>query len=700
VPIKQINFAQNKSKNEARIFPGRVVTYEQHAKINLGLVLAEKSGKWRVLNPQGAELMLPASRLAILPDVAPDSLSNTTQKTDYLQTVTEAARAELEEIRLEEVWTLIQEKAKETSVKEITDILCNEDTNATQFAVRLALSEDEVYFKRKKVGFEPRTPEVVEELKIKVKIEEEKRERRDRLYNECLARLSDETAPLPGDIELLEKASLFGNSANESKEIRELIDRIVEKVDLGAGRRLEDKAFRLLAGMGHYSIDENLLPRKLGRPIEFSTEELEDTARLIEHASAQQDDNREDFREIFTVTIDGAETRDFDDALSAERTSKGYRVGIHISDVASVLTEDSIVASAGMRRGTSIYCPDEQFPMLPTELSEGALSLRENEERLALSLLVELDEGYSIVERRICASRIKVDKRLTYDEADTILYGELEVSEQLSESLSFLWDVAGNSEVRRVHNGALQLNRREQTPVVSDGGKVSLVDANEDKPSRKLVSELMIMANETGALYGRDQELPLVYRSQEPPERDPDEAAAHVPDGPGREYHKRSVLKRSVVTYQAAPHAGLGLEAYAQLTSPIRRATDLINQRQLLEHLASGNPRYTPKQLMDLLGDIEGGLEEAGKVQRGRNRYWLLKYLAQEKIKELDAVVVKVDGPKPLAELDRLHMIYPFHQKQKRQKSEPNFSHEVGNEIRLRVDSLDPRTDTLVLREV
>lgn len=700
VPIKQIHFAAKNTQSESRITPGLVVAYEHHAKINLGLTIAEKGGKWRVLNPQGAELLLPVARLSLLPDSAPDSLQSTASRTEYLEKLYSEALELSRTLELEDAWTLLRDETNSASVSDITSAIRDRDSNLNQFAVRVALSEDSVFFKRKKQGYEPREPEVVEELKIKAKVEREKQEKRERLFQECMTRLHDKSAPLPNDIELLAQASVFGNSAAESKELRDIIERIVEKADLGAGRRLEEKAFQLLVRMGFYSVDENLLPRKLGRPISFSKEEEEEAEKLADFYTNPHDEDRLDLRSVLTLTIDGDDTKDFDDALSVEQTESGYRLGVHISDVASVLPEDSLVAAAGIRRGTSIYCPDEQFPMLPEKLSEGALSLREGQDRLALSFLIEVDSAHVITNRELRATIINVDHRLTYDTADAILYGETNVDASLHDTLSYLWDIAGHSEVRRVHNGALQLNRREQTPVVNESGLVTLIDANEDKPSRKLVSELMILANETAALFGQEHQIPLVYRSQEAPEQDPEEATAHIPEGPGREYHKRSVLKRSIVSYQAAPHAGLGLSAYTQVTSPIRRAGDLVNQRQLLHFLSTSEARYEPKQLMEILGDIEGGLEEAGKIQRGRTRYWLLKYLAQEKIREINAVVVKIDGPKPLAELEKLCMIYPFHPKQKKQKSEQRSKYELGDAIKLRVDSLNPRSDTLVLREV
>ena len=210
---------------------------------------------------------------------------------------------------------------------------------------------------------------------------------------------------------------------------------------------------------------------------------------------------------------------------------------------------------------------------------------------------------------------------------------------------------------------------------------------------------MMILANETAALYGRDNGLPLVYRSQEPPDCNPEEQGLDIVEGPARDFYQRSFLKRSFTGTNPGPHYGLGLPAYIQATSPIRRSADLINQQQIAEHLAAGKPLYTREEMLGLMETLEPGLDEAMLVQRERKRYFLLKYLVQEEIRRSKALIIKTDGPKPLAELDRVFLLNPFHAASDMKNLEAARKRR-GEEIWVAIDSIDPRSDTLVLREV
>ena len=163
------------------------------------------------------------------------------------------------------------------------------------------------------------------------------------------------------------------------------------------------------------------------------------------------------------------------------------------------------------------------------------------------------------------------------------------------------------------------------------------------------------------ALFAAANRIPLIFRAQEPPDSDISQQGQDIPEGPAREYFLRSLLKRSAIAVEPARHSGVGVAAYTQSTSPIRRAVDLITQRQVGDFLDTGRPCYSADEVSELIARVECGAEEVMQIQRERNRYWLLKYLLQEQIREIDGVIVRVDGPKPLAELDLLYALYPFH---------------------------------------
>ena len=247
--------------------------------------------------------------------------------------------------------------------------------------------------------------------------------------------------------------------------------------------------------------------------------------------------------------------------------------------------------------------------------------------------------------------------------------------------------------MNRVNAGALQLNRRELYPAIEEDGSISLDTNQDDTPARKLVSEMMILANETAAHFALGKHLPLVCRGQEAPDVDIDEESAHLPDGPAREYYRRSFLKRSVLSYSPVPHYGLGVKGYAQVTSPIRRAVDLVNQRQITHWLQHDEVLYSQQELETQTTLYENGLQEAHYIQRNRNRYLLIKYLVQEKIRELEATIIKLDNPRPLVEVDIIRSFFPFHRAQ-------GVQHKIGDVIRLKIESIDPRNEVLLLKEI
>jgi exoribonuclease-2 len=314
-----------------------------------------------------------------------------------------------------------------------------------------------------------------------------------------------------------------------------------------------------------------------------------------------------------------------------------------------------------------------------------------------MSFFVDFDQNFQIKSREIAPTLIEIAHQLTYEEADRLLFAE-EGDSKLQFTLAKLWDATCVIEALRLQGGASQFSRREMNAKLLPDGTVGLEEASEDTPSHKLVGEMAILANETAATFCAAQDIPMIFRSQEAPDVNPEEQGLEIPEGPARDFYQRSFLKRSLTTPRPAPHYGLGLRTYLQVTSPIRRASDLINQRQIGQYFRSGQPLYSVPEIEEALVSLEGGLDEAFQIQRERNRYFLLKYLVQQGVKELDATIMKTDGPKPLLELDQVFLISPFHVQGSK---EPDVMRKRrGERIRVVIDQIDPRSDTLVLREV
>ena len=685
-------------ESDTRILIGSVVEYEQHAMPLLAIVTAEKKGKWVVQNEAGGQLELTADRLYLLPG-RPIEAADAAERTRSLNGLLARAREAQMKIDLAELWELLIEEGRELGVKELTELALSENSAEHHVAMRRALLTDPVFFKRKKTTFEPRPAEVVNELKVKVRVEAEKEAAREGLIGAVVKRIKDGVTPLPAQIAILERYAALGKSAEDYKEAQALLDEILKRANLNLSDRSMERVFELLVRASHFTVDQNLTLIRLGREAAFPSE-VEEDARQVGARLKALEGVRHDLTSLFTVTIDNEGTRDFDDALSFERLGSGVRVGIFIADVAAAISKDSPLEAEAFSRSTSIYCPDAHIPMLPPSLSEDALSLIEGVERPVMAFFVEFDEEFQVRSREICRATIAVRKRLSYNEADALMCDSSDSgSEELRSLLLGLWDVVGAIEARRLDAGAIQFSRREMTPKIGPDGRVVLEEANEDTPAHKLVSELMILANESAALFARDKGMALVFRSQEPPEVALESQGLDIVEGQAREFFRRSFLKRSATGIEPLPHFGLGLRAYAQLTSPIRRAADLINQRQLASMVETGQPFYSASEVATLIARLENGLDEAMLVQRERNRYFLLKYLVENGIRELDATILKVEGPKPLAEVEVIFTIAPFVPHGDKRDMQ-QLRKRLGSRIRLAIDAIDARRDQFSLREI
>lgn len=726
MPLFPANSARLIRSDANRIEVDCVVEYEQHGKPLVALVTGERKGKWQLINQQAQELELLAERLYLTPARFQMSCASREEKTVYLKDLADKADGLAKTIQLEELWDVLAENDKEFTVQELTELLFRGDELTLGYiATRHALLNDSIFFKRKKFGFEPRPREVVDELLRKQKADAEKQTRRTEFVNTILSRLqapSEVSSPLPKMVSLLEEIAAFATKAEHAKEGGALLEEILARCPLKFRGKLEEKAFSLLVAVKHFTPDEDLNLIRFRR-LQCFSEDVTQEATLLAHTLQKPTfSQRIDLMGLEMITIDSATTKDIDDALSVEQTETGFRLGVHISDVAALVPPECLLDQEARSRATSIYCPDKQIPMFPPILSEGTLSLVQGEERLALSFLISLDQEMNVTHRELKRSVIRVTHRLSYEEADEILYadsaesdiscsdhrgsvitdntGSKENTRKIETTLFTLWQLATQLELKRISAGAIQFGRRDKQPRILPDGKIVLEDSLEDTPSHKLISEMMILANETAAVFGKQHLIPLIFRGQESSGVNMDEVGSHLPEGPALEYFRRGFMKRSMTGVTPSLHAGLALEAYAQVTSPIRRFLDLVNQRQLGSFLDSGKTCYSQEEILQLLAEVEVSLDEAQHIQRERNQYWLWKYLEQEQNKELDAVVVRIDTPRPLAELDILYSLYPFHPQSQKGNGSGKPIKRLGEKVRLHIEEINPRKGILVLREV
>ena len=667
-----------------------LVDYEQHGKPIFGFIRKDLGGKYEVENEDGDFINLPLIRLNQY------SRNIDSKSSNALKTFASSVKNGAAKIKLDSIW----QRVDHNSIATWQNLLQLHSESASlieEASFRVALLLDKIYFKRGDKGFSARSEDEINLAKTVVAENLKLESERLALQLALRRALRGETKiSFPSAISDIETIAAQGKKSELSKKYITMLDALCADEKLCDHRiPIEEKAFLILVKVGHFNVNMNLAPIRLNRPILFSTEERDSAEKLFQSFRQKTFSDRQDISNCKIFTIDSSTTQDFDDAISLVETEIGFDLGVHITDVSESITIESSLESAAKRRGTSIYCPDETYPMLPTSLSEGVLSLKEGSKRPAISFLISLSKDYLIQKRSVQVTTISVSKRLSYDEVDRCLEGKISLNDQ--DLLFKFKEITEALEAARLDRGATSFLRRDLTPEIEKNGKIRLVSNTDDTPARKIVSELMILANETASLFAKENCIPFLYRSQEHPAEDIESSVSHIPEGPAREYGRRSKLKRSEVTTQSLSHFSLGLDAYCQITSPIRRYLDLVLIRQLNAFIKDKFIFYSQEALLSLKDSITPNLDEASIIQRERNRFWLLRYIEQLKTKTLSGTVVKLDGPRPLVELDGLTAIFSFnlHSNDRKQNNL-----KLGDHIELEITKLQPNKDKLHLKEI
>jgi exoribonuclease-2 len=377
------------------------------------------------------------------------------------------------------------------------------------------------------------------------------------------------------------------------------------------------------------------------------------------------------------LTIDGERTRDFDDALSLEEVPEGWRLGIHISDVAALIHPESPLDLEARERGTSIYLPEHRLPMFPEEISEDLLSLLAHQERLALSFLVTLDSQGEIRDWNIFPSRIKVQQRLTYHEVESLLAQD--------QKLAAISHLTRRLKERRLAQGGYELRLPEVWVTFSPQGELQVSVEDQETESRQLVAEAMVLANSLAAKLLTEQGTPAIYRVQpeprEPVRREGDRSLLEL-------WRNRRRLSRVVMDLEPQPHWGLGLPSYTLATSPIRRYLDLVIHRQLLAVASGTAPAYDREALAQMVTAIEPAMRRAALLKARRLRYWLLKYLAARVGQTREALVLE-------SLPHRYRLMFPDLLLELFLQAPPGLKLTPGDTIRVRLHKVSPREDQI-----
>ena len=380
----------------------------------------------------------------------------------------------------------------------------------------------------------------------------------------------------------------------------------------------------------------------------FADDLEQEAEQLIARAETDcpGDGDRLDLTHLATYSLDDAGTREIDDALSLERREDGCWIWIHIADPARLIEPGSPLDREARRRATSLYLADGVMPMLPLSLAAGPLSLRAGVRSAALSVAVQLDGTGEVTAHRIVRSWIRPRYGLTYADGDELI----ELAPPGDESLADLADLMNRRQRWRRSRGAVLFDRPEGRFRQREGALE--VQVIEPSPARLLVSEAMLLMGAVVAGFGQEHDLALPFRSQPPASLPSAEELELIPDGPARDAAIKRCLSRGVQGTRPMPHFSLGLPAYVQATSPIRRYADLVAHRQILARI-NGTESLSEDQLGELIDDLDDPLRQSVQISREDQRHWQQVWLARHREQRWTVIFLRWLRPQ-----DRLALVH------------------------------------------
>jgi ribonuclease R len=397
-----------------------------------------------------------------------------------------------------------------------------------------------------------------------------------------------------------------------------------------------------------------------GFPLEFSQQAYAEMEALSTQIDEQEINNRIDFRDTLTLTIDPVDAKDFDDAISIKKLDKdNYEIGVHIADVSHYVKEGSQLDEEAYARATSVYLPDRVNPMLPEKISNELCSLRPHEDKLTFSAIFEMNSKGEVKHFKIARTIIHSNRRFTYEEVQEMIEG---AAGDYKEELMLLNTISQNLRAKRFNAGAINFSSTEVRFVLDEEGTPIGVKVKESKAAHQLIEELMLLANRTVATFVNEykpkgKQVPFPYRIHDQPDvtklstfatfaskfgyrmtlSDGQTIAASFNQmlANSKDKPEKGILEtlgircmaKAAYSTKNIGHYGLAFEYYAHFTSPIRRYPDVMVHRVLQQVLDADvvlDPRMEDKCIHSSAME-----RKAMECERDANKYKQVEFMKQ-----------------------------------------------------------------------
>lgn len=583
-----------------------------------------------------------------------------------------------EKVDLETIWECVGGEEREIMFNDLVELYFG-DSNVINKEILLlfwAIDKNDIYFKRGVEGYYVREASEVKELIAKKEAEIKKQEERRQALLWAKHLISNTSERPKGNfdpqeyIDLIKSYVIHVDKFNRAGEAKSFLSEI--------GIKDVEGAIEFLIKTGSWQVDEDPLIKRFSITEDFPKKVNEEVKQILEEPFS--DEGLEDLTRLEVFSVDDENTQDIDDAISIEETDEGTTLGIHIANVAAYVPKWSPMDDEALKRGETIYLPENHIHMFPAELIKERLSLIKGTERKALSLLVQFDDNLNIKNYRFTNSKILVRENISYSkaskyfDADAIGTKFKQIAEKLRE--------------KRLQAGALIIQLPQLKIRIDEDSNITIEKNHMNSVAHKTNSEFMILMNRMAGKFLKDNKVPGIFRSQ--PEAISEDARSYDENDPLYAIHVVKYLRAPRVGLDPGPHLSLGIDVYAQATSPIRRYVDLLIQRQIVSELQKKDHCYTEDELENLYPRIEIGIRDKKMVERNRERYWVYKHLEKLQGKEIHGIITSINDARANVYLPDYLFEVPVSLSSK-------VNLEESRDIKLLVQKVDPLRRRLTL---